>query len=41
MCAIAVVDFEATVQGEKLKKSYIAKYAPEGHRAEMLQEVCE
>lgn len=40
MCVIAAVDFEATVQGEKFKKSYIAKYAPVGGRAAMLQEVC-
>jgi hypothetical protein len=30
MCEISAVDFEATVDGEKLKKSYIAKYAPPG-----------
>ena len=39
MCLITAVDFEATVEGEKLKKSYIAKYAPDGHQAEMLQKV--
>ncbi len=39
MCLITAIDFEATVDGEKLRKSYIAKYAPEGHGAEMLKQV--
>ena len=39
MCLIAAIDLEATVEERKLKKSYVAKYAPDGHRAEMLQQV--
>jgi len=39
LCLIAAINFEATVQGQKLKKCYVAKYAPDGHRAEMLQQV--
>lgn len=39
MCTIEAVDFEATFEGQKLKKSYIAKYAPDGPRAAMLEQV--
>ena len=39
MCEIAAVDFHATVGGQELKKSYIAKLAPPGHRAELLRQV--
>lgn len=39
MCLIAAIDLEATVSGQKLKKNYIAKYAPDGQRAEMLKKV--
>ncbi len=36
-CDIAAVQFEATFNGQKLEKNYIAKYAPNGHRGEMLK----
>ncbi len=36
-CEIAAVQFEATFNGQKLEKNYIAKYAPDGHRGEMLK----
>ena len=39
MCLIAAIDLEACVDGQKSRKSYIAKYAPDGHRAAMLTEV--
>jgi hypothetical protein len=39
MCDIAAVEFDATVGKEKLRKNYIAKYAPcQGPRAELLKQ---
>jgi len=39
MCLIAAIDFKATVEGQKLKITYIAKFAPNGLRSEMLEQV--
>jgi len=36
---IAAVHFWASFNGEKLRKNYIAKYAPEGNRGEILKMV--
>ena len=36
-CDIAAVQFAATFNGQTLEKNYIAKYAPNGHRGEMLK----
>jgi hypothetical protein len=36
---IAAVHFLASFNGEKLRKNYIAKYAPEGKRGDWLKKV--
>ena len=38
-CDIAAVQFQATFEGKKIEKNYIAKYAPEGNRGQLLKVV--
>jgi hypothetical protein len=38
-CDIAAVEFQATFEGKKIEKNYIAKYAPEGNRGQLLKVV--
>ena len=39
VCDIAAVQFRASFDGRHVEKSYIAKYAPEGRRDEMVRQV--
>ncbi len=38
-CNILAIEFDVTLNGEKMTKNYIAKYTPEGTRREMLRRV--
>ena len=38
-CDIAAVQFKAIFEGKEIKKNYIAKFAPDGPREEMLKQV--
>ncbi len=39
VCDIAAVQFRASFDGQHLEKNYIAKYAPEGRRDELIRQV--
>ena len=39
VCEIKSVQFIAVFNGEKIKKNYIAKYAPEGQQGDFVREV--
>ena len=38
-CDILAIQFHVTLDGQKIEKNYIAKYAPDGPRREMLKQV--
>ena len=39
VCEIKAVSFTAIINGEKIEKNYIAKYAPEGPQGDFVREV--
>ena len=39
VCDIAAVDFDAVIDCQKIEKSYIAKFAPEGPKGIFIKEV--
>jgi hypothetical protein len=38
-CQIAAITFQASFNGQRIEKNYIAKFAEDGHRKEMVKQV--